>query len=180
VPSGTEVFEHEVRIAAQPETVFSFFTDPALMVQWMGADATLDPRPGGICRIAFHPPDALVAVVDPMFGAEHQARVAEGPPGERVMRGEFVEVDPPRKVSFTWGWERDLYDIPPQSTTVEVALTPDDGGTVLRLTHRRNPPNAVVLHRGGWEHYLPRLAVVAAGEDPGPDPWQAEAQADPA
>jgi hypothetical protein len=32
------------------------------------------------------------------------------------------------------------------------------------------------LRRGsaaGWAHYLPRLALAAAGHDPGPDPWAA-------
>jgi hypothetical protein len=28
-----------------------------------------------------------------------------------------------------------------------------------------------VVHRTGWEHYLPRLALVAEGTNPGPDPW---------
>jgi uncharacterized protein YndB with AHSA1/START domain len=178
VPSETDVVEHEVRIEARPETVFSFFTDPMRMVQWMGVEATLDPRPGGTCRIAFHPSPALAAVLDPSFGPGHQERLATDP-NVRVMMGEFVEVDPPNRISFTWGWERDLYDVPPQSTEVDVSLTPDGDGTVLRLTHRRIPQPAVPLHTGGWSHYLPRLAAVAAGQEPGPDPWQADAaQAD--
>jgi hypothetical protein len=45
------VTEHEVRAAASPEGVFEHFTDPAKMVQRMGTEATLDPRPGGVCRI---------------------------------------------------------------------------------------------------------------------------------
>ena len=39
--------EVEIRIAASPETVFDFFTDPDKMIQWMGRSAELDPRPGG-------------------------------------------------------------------------------------------------------------------------------------
>ena len=68
---------------------------------------------------------------------------------------------------FTWGWERDLYAMPPQSTEVEVSLEPDGDGTLLRLTHRSVPTGAIELHRGGWQHYLPRLATVAAGGDAG-------------
>jgi uncharacterized protein YndB with AHSA1/START domain len=137
--------EYETRIAARPETVFQFFCDPAKMVQWMGTEATLDPRPGGVCR------------VDP---ASHA-----------VMSGEFVEVDPPRRIVFTWGWETELASTPPQSTIVEVTLTPEGDGTLLRLVHRRLRPEAVAFHRTGWDHYLPRLALIAAGRDPGPDPW---------
>ena len=51
-PSETDgLIEHEIRIAAAPEIVFASFTDLAKMVQWMGTEATLDPRPGGVCRI---------------------------------------------------------------------------------------------------------------------------------
>jgi uncharacterized protein YndB with AHSA1/START domain len=160
-------------VAAPPETVFAYFTDPARMVQWMGAEATLDPRPGGVCRIAFRPPQALADLLDGMFGLS-----AAVPPGSaRVMAGRFVEVEPPSRIALTWGWERELYAVPPQSTAVEVTFTPDGEDTIVRLTHRRLPSaGAVELHRAGWQHYFPRLAAVAAGGDPGPDPWEAPAE----
>jgi uncharacterized protein YndB with AHSA1/START domain len=138
--------EHEVRVAASPDSVFEYFIDPAKMVEWMGTEATLDPRPGGVCRI--------------------------NPSGQAAMLGEFVEVDPPRRVVFTWGWETALFKTPPQSTLVEVSLTPDGEDTVVRLAHRRLKPETVPLHRAGWHHYLPRLALAAAGADPGRDPWR--------
>jgi uncharacterized protein YndB with AHSA1/START domain len=169
-PSGTSVVDHEVRVAAEPETVFGFFTDPAKMTQWMGAEAVLDPRPGGICRIAFHAPDPVVELM--------VASYADGPPpargadGVAVVLGEFVEVEPFRRIVFTWGFEQELFAVPPQSTAVEVTLTPDGEGTILGLTHRRLPSAAVGFHRAGWEHYLPRLATAAAGDDPGLDSWQ--------
>jgi uncharacterized protein YndB with AHSA1/START domain len=140
------VVEHLVRVAASPETIFAYFTDPAKMVEWMGTEATLDPRPGGICRV--------------------------NPAGHEVMLGEFVEVDPPRRLVFTWGWEHGLFFTPPQSTLVEVSLTPDGEETVVRLVHRRQKPAVVAFHRAGWEHYLARLALVAGGSEPGPDPWR--------
>jgi uncharacterized protein YndB with AHSA1/START domain len=172
-PRETDVVEHEVRIAARPEIVFAYFTDPARMVQWMGADATLDPRPGGVCRIAFEPVPSLAGVLDAMFGPEHEEALRRlGPNAARVMMGEFIEVVPHSRIALTWGWEHDLYAVPPQSTAVEIALTPDGDGTLVHLTHRRLPSRAVPLHTGGWEHYLPRLAIAAAGGDPGPDPWE--------
>lgn len=146
-PSETDgVLEYETRVAARPETVFGYFTDPAKMVQWMGTEATLDPRPGGVCRV--------------------------NPSGHAVMSGEFVEVDPPRRIVFTWGWETELFATPPQSTIVEVSLTPEGEGTVVRLAHRRLQPGAVAFHRAGWEHYLPRLALIVTGADPGADQWR--------
>jgi uncharacterized protein YndB with AHSA1/START domain len=141
-----EVFEYETRVAASRETVFAFFVDPARMVQWIGTEATLDPRPGGVCRI--------------------------NPNGQAVMMGGFVELDPPHRIVFTWGWETKMFETPPQSTIVEVSLTADGEETIVRLVHRRLHPDAVAFHRTGWGHYLPRLACVAAGEDPGIDPWR--------
>ena len=45
------VVEVSVHIAAEPQTVFPYFTDPGRYVQWMGADAALEPVPGGCYRI---------------------------------------------------------------------------------------------------------------------------------
>src|SRR3954470_22307087 len=166
-PPGTSSVEHELRVAARPATVFAYFTDPALIVQWMGAEATIDPRPGGLCRIVFRPTEAI-GLMDAAFDEEHRHAVERlGPTRERVMTGAFVAVEPPRRIEFTWGWEEDLYAIPPQSTAVEVTLEPDGEGTLLRLVHTRLPAGpAETFHRGGWEAYLPRLAAVAAGADP--------------
>lgn len=55
---------------------------------------------------------------------------------------------------------------------VEVELEPDGDGTLVRLTHRDLPADTFGDHRAGWEHYLDRLAVLAAGSDPGPDPFR--------
>ncbi|TMK99000.1 MAG: SRPBCC domain-containing protein [Actinobacteria bacterium] len=140
------VIEHEVRVAASPDSVFEYFTDPAKMVQWMGTEATLDPRPGGVCRVS--------------------------PAGHATVLGEFVEVDRPRRIVFTWGWETALFATPPQSTLVEVSLTPDGEETIVRLAHRRLNHEALAFHRAGWGHYLPRLVLAASGTVPGPDPWR--------
>jgi uncharacterized protein YndB with AHSA1/START domain len=165
--SETETLEHEVRIAAEPETVFGFFTDPLKMVQWMGADATLDPRPGGVFRLVFRTSEAIAELIGGAYGEGRFPRE-----GENAILGRFVEVEPYRRITFTWGYEKVLFDAPPQATAVEVQLTPDGRETVLRLVHRRLPGAAVAFHHAGWEHYLPRLATVAVGGDAGPDTWQ--------
>jgi uncharacterized protein YndB with AHSA1/START domain len=147
---GTEVVEHRVRIAARPETVFAYLTDPERMVRWMGIEATLDPRPGGVCRIAFEPARGQVT----------------------VMSGKFEVIEPYHRIVFTWGWEQEFLSVPPGATVVEISLTPQGEETVVRLAHRRLSPADVDFHRAGWQHYLERLATAARGEEPGHDPWQ--------
>ena len=142
-----EVLEKEVRIDARPETVFSFFTDPAKMTLWKGGSATLDPRPGGIYRVDIN--------------------------GRDVARGEYVEVVPHSRVVFTWGWEGEGSPLPPGASTVEVSLIPDGDGTIVRLRHLGLAADQRDAHAEGWAHYMPRLAVAASGGDPGADPWAA-------
>jgi uncharacterized protein YndB with AHSA1/START domain len=141
VEAGTSeaALEHEVRIDASPETIFEFFTDPAKAVQWMGDRATLDPRPGGIYEVEMS--------------------------NQYTAIGEYVEVDPPHRVVFTWGWKGDVEHMPPGSSTVEITLTPDGDATVVRLVHSGIPAHAVEPHSDGWKKFLPRLAIVAAGGD---------------
>jgi len=140
-----EVVEREVRIAASPEVIFSFFTDPERAVRWMGIEATLDPRPGGIYRVHIQ--------------------------GPHVASGRYVELIPYSRVVFTWGWEAEDELVRPGSSTVEIALIPDGKETIVRLTHRDLPVAERDGHAHGWDHFLPRLVLAAAGADPGPDPW---------
>ena len=89
--------------------------------------------------------------------------------------GEFVEVDPPRRLVYTWGWEPGAdgpNPVPPGSSTVEIELVPEGDGTLLRFTHRDLPSDeAAKSHGHGWDHYLARLQIAAAGGDAGEDPW---------
>jgi hypothetical protein len=52
-----------------------------------------------------------------------------------------------------------------------VTFIPDGEGTILRLRHSGLAGEAALQHAEGWDHFLPRLAMAAAGEDPGADPW---------
>jgi uncharacterized protein YndB with AHSA1/START domain len=134
VTEGTDVLAHELRIEARPETVFAFLTDPDKMTRWKGDSAQLDARPGGVYRVQI---------------------------GQAIVVGEFVELDPPHRVVFTWGWEGND-DVPPGSSTVEVTLMPDGEATILRLVHRDLPEEQRAEHDGGWKYFLPRLAAAAA------------------
>jgi uncharacterized protein YndB with AHSA1/START domain len=169
-PVETDAVEHEIRIAARPETVFGYFTDPSKMVEWFGVEAMLDPRPGGICRITFGSSPAALDALAPAWDGD--APSAADRSGGAVMSGQFVEVDPYRLISFTWGWEQQFLAVPPQSTRVTVSLVGDREGTLLRLVHERLPAASRAFHAAGWVHFLGRLALVAAGRRPGIDPWQ--------
>jgi uncharacterized protein YndB with AHSA1/START domain len=139
----------EIAIDASPETVWQFLVDPAKASRWMGTAASFDARPGGL----------------------YQVEVIPG----HIARGEFVELDEPRRLVYTWGWEPGEdgpSTVPPGSSTVEIELTPSGDGTLLRITHRGLPTKeSAESHGQGWDHYLGRLAVAGAGGDPGPDPW---------
>ena len=147
----TDVVEREIRIAARAETIFPFLTDPEKIVRWHGVTAEMDPRPGGIFR---------VNVV-----------------GDNTARGEFLEVVPFSKVVFTWGWEHPDTLVPPSSSTVEITLIEEGGTTLVRLRHSGLPASEREPHGMGWEHYMERLAAVASGTAPGPDPWAAQKEA---
>ena len=143
--------ERELVIDASPETVWEFLVDPEKVVLWMGTAASFDARPGGEYRVEVIPGHTAV--------------------------GEFVELDPPHRLVYTWGWEPGEdgpATVPPGASTVEVELAPSGDGTALRFTHRDLPSTASADSHGlGWDHYLERLAVAGAGGDPGPDAWLA-------
>jgi uncharacterized protein YndB with AHSA1/START domain len=151
--SAENQIEVERRIAARPETVFSYFTDPVKFCKWQGVDAELDARPGGTFRVT----------------VTGRSRV--------VARGTYVEVEPPNRVVFTWGWEQidglpeGMAGLLPGTSTVEIDLVADGDATLLRLrqSELRTDPEREV-HIQGWEQTLDRLVIVAAGGDPGPDP----------
>jgi uncharacterized protein YndB with AHSA1/START domain len=143
VESG-RVVEIERRIDAPREEVFVYLTDPVKYTKWKGMAAELDPRPGGVYRVRMN--------------------------SDTVALGEYVVVEPPSRVVFTWGWEGDEA-VPPGSSTVEITLREDGDGTILRLRHSGLPTDeAAASHREGWAMYLERLSVAALGGEPGRDP----------
>ena len=134
-------FTTSIEIEAPPEIVFAHLVDPARMVTWMGERADLQPAPGG--RFA----------VDV---------------GGNPFRGEYLEVDPPRRVVVSWGLAGSD-DFPPGASRVEFTLTPIPRGTALRLSHTGLPETRARTHGVGWPHYLARLELAARGAAPGPD-----------
>ena len=84
--------------------------------------------------------------------------------------GEFVEVDPPHRVVFTWGWTHDGA-VPPGTTRVVITLRAEARWTRVVLRHYGLPDDDQrEHHRKGWLLYLSRLDQRVRGADPGPDP----------
>lgn len=139
-----DVLEVTIHVAAPRETVFPYFVDPVRYAQWMGTTAELEAKPGGIYRVRMR--DDVEA------------------------SGTFEEIDPPRRIVFTWGWVGDPA-VPPGSTRVEITLEESGEGTRVVLRHGGLPSEEQRQHHTvGWQMYLGRLAAVLEGSDPGPDP----------
>jgi uncharacterized protein YndB with AHSA1/START domain len=139
------VVRRETQIAAPPATVFAFLTDPEKILSWMGTEAKTEMHPGGLYLLK---------------GISERGRVA---------RGAFREVVPVHRLAYSFGWEDDE-EVPPGSSLVEIDLIDQDGGTLLRMTHSGLPNAAQCAgHAKGWAHYLGRLAMAAAGRNPGPE-----------
>jgi uncharacterized protein YndB with AHSA1/START domain len=132
-----------IDIDADPEAVFEYLVTDAGMTAWMGQWASLDPVPGG--RFA----------VD----------IAGYP-----ARGMFLEVDPPRRVTVSWGFAGNDA-LPPGSSTVSFDLTPISAGTRVDVVHTDLPDDQVPGHADGWTHFLPRLRRAGTGEHLPPDSW---------
>ena len=127
---------HTVTIAAPIDVVWAHLTTAEGLVRWVGPHATADSVPGGVLRWT-HPNGAAVV-------------------------GRFVKLDPPRRLVFTYGWEGDLMGVPPESTTVEIALSERDGVTTVRLAHHGLPPAVVDDHEHGWAYFLGELRATLA------------------
>ena len=121
--------------------VFAFWTKPALMAQWLAptgsAEVEADVRVGGHFR---------VTMIDGDFRLVHT--------------GEYLIVDPPRQLSFTW---RSPYT-GPDASKVDVILTARGSATSLVLLHNRLPDETRASHEGGWMTILDRLTALLAHE----------------
>ena len=134
--AATVPVEREVLIRAPLETVWACWTDPDRLVRWMGTNASIDLRPGGDVRIAYG------------NGA--------------VMLGSVLEVDAPRRLVFTWGWEDPAELVRPGESRVEVDLDELVEGTRVRVRHLGLPAAEAAGHGEGWDYFLGRLAEAAA------------------
>jgi uncharacterized protein YndB with AHSA1/START domain len=131
--------DQTVRIAAPPEVVFEYFVDPRKLLSWIGSRAVLEAVPGGRFWIDMN--------------------------GTDVAAGQFLEIEPPTRVVFSWGWEQGGPPMAPGSSTVEVTLTPDGTDTVVHLVHRDIPNPFVESHGEGWsEHFAVLVGLADRGD----------------
>lgn len=143
-----KLVDRRLFIDAPPARVYELLTDAECLIEWMAPIVRTDPRVDGEVTWTHHNGDSVI--------------------------GCYVELVPARRVVFTYGWDRPDVEVPPGSTTVEIDLRPERGGTMLHLVHRGLSDPMADAHSGGWANYLDRLRVLAEGHDPGPDPLARE------
>ncbi|MEV6108766.1 SRPBCC domain-containing protein [Streptomyces sp. NPDC051940] len=133
---------HMRRILRAPHSaVFRALTEPRELAKWWGPDgfttpsAESDLRPGGGYRLAMQPPEG------DLF----------------YLVGEFLEVDPPNTLSYTFRWE----DPDPEDRETVVTLSLRDiGGTSTELTFTQGDfatERRRALHDEGWTQALNKL-----------------------
>jgi uncharacterized protein YndB with AHSA1/START domain len=106
------------RYPVAPEKVWRAWTDPQALVRWFGPGepdsvtlAEIDLRVGGSYHVVFHTPD----------GEDHD------------VSGEYLEVDAPRRLVFSWAWK----STPERISRVALDLRAVAGGTELSFLHDR-------------------------------------------
>ena len=120
-------------IGAPQAAVFKYFTDPVRWAAWWGAGSTIDARPGG--RVLVRYPEGTEAV------------------------GEIVEIDPPSRIVFTYGYATGS-PVAPGGSRVTIRLEPVARGTRVRLLHEFADPSVRDEHVQGWRYQLSLFANV--------------------
>ncbi len=128
-------------IKAPRDRVYAAWTDPAQLQQWFGPD--------GVKTVRFS--------ADPRVGGKYSWRLVNQENEEMTVHGEYRELQPGRKIIFTWQWEDD--DAwKERSSTVTVELSDCEGGTLVRLSHQQLPSEASRdRHNQGWTGVLDKL-----------------------
>jgi uncharacterized protein YndB with AHSA1/START domain len=143
------VLRLERLLPAPQALVFRAHADQDLLAQWWGPKGfsapriDLDMRVGGRYRIAMQPPDGNVF---------HLA-------------GEFLAVDPPRALVYTFRWEEP--DPDDRETVVTFSLGDRGSSTDLIVLQEGFATEArYALHHQGWSESLDRLTELIADEPP--------------
>ena len=118
---------------APPDRVFAAWTDTAQLAEWYG--------PEGM--------KAEILANDLTVGGQYSL-VMKSAEGEYHLSGEYEEIDPPRKLVFTWKWKTS-----DETTRVTIELRPEGDGTHLRLTHTGfAEAEQTSSHNQGWSSSL--------------------------
>jgi uncharacterized protein YndB with AHSA1/START domain len=128
-------------IEAPRDRVYAAWTDPVQMKQWFGPENVQTQR----------------LIADARVGGEFRWDIINAEGEEMTARGEYRELQPGRKIVFTWQWDDDE-DWENHISIVTVELSDRDGGTELRLTHEQLPnEESRDGHTGGWNSALNKL-----------------------
>ncbi|SOE09711.1 Uncharacterized conserved protein YndB, AHSA1/START domain [Streptomyces sp. 2323.1] len=148
---GSGLSLHMRRVLRAPRSVvFRGLTEPEELAKWWGPDGFSTPsvesdlRPGGGYRIAMQPPEGdLFHLV-----------------------GEFLEVAPPERLSYTFRWE----DPDPEDRETVVTLSLRDiGGTATELVFTQGDfatAQRRALHEEGWTQGLDKLEELLSSAAP--------------
>jgi uncharacterized protein YndB with AHSA1/START domain len=143
-PAGGLVLELEWVVDSQRERIFSALTDSAELARWWGptgytmTEIDLDLRVGGGYRFTMQPPGG-----DPFH-----------------LAGEFLEIEPPRRVVYTFRYEEP--DPDDRETVVALSLEEVGDGTHVSLSQGDFATEArIELHRGGWRDSLEKLCELS-------------------
>jgi len=129
--------DRTLTIAAPPDAVFRYFTDTDRWAAWWGAGSTIDPRPGGRVFVRY--------------------------PGGVEALGEVLEIDPPRRIVFSYGYASGT-PVPPGGSRVTIQLAPAGKGTRLHLMHELSDASVRDEHVQGWRYQLSVFANVVAND----------------
>jgi uncharacterized protein YndB with AHSA1/START domain len=128
-------------INAPRDRVYAAWTDPTQMRQWFGPENV----------------QTRNLVADARVGGKFQWDLINPEGEEMTVAGEYRELQPGRKVVFTWKWQDDE-DWERQESIVTVEFSDYDGGTEVRLIHERLPSKeSRDRHSEGWTSLLKKL-----------------------
>jgi uncharacterized protein YndB with AHSA1/START domain len=137
---------HVARTFSAPrERVFRAWTEPESVRRWFGS--------------SLGPPVNVEA--DVRRGGSYRITVKMPPTGRKAhVVGTYLEVDPPRRLVYTFAWERmPILAFGMGDSKVTVDFREVGGGTEIRLTHELLDRRRLrSFHRWGWNASLDRLA----------------------
>src|SRR5438132_13361475 len=138
-----EKFSLEIKrfINAPRDRVYAAWTDPAQLKEWFGPE-----------NVQTH---NLIA--DARVGGKFHWELANSEGEKMTARGEYRELQPGKKIVFSWQWLDDE-DWKNQISIVTVELVDCEVGTELRLTHEQLPnEQSRDGHTRGWNSALDKL-----------------------
>jgi uncharacterized protein YndB with AHSA1/START domain len=128
-------------IKAPRDRVYAAWTDPDQLKNWFGPEnvKTRD------------------LAADVRVGGKYRWEVTNSDGEQMAVRGEYRELQPDKKIVFTWQWEDDE-DWEGHESVVTVELSDCDGGTEIRLAHEQLPSKeSRDRHTEGWKSVFDRL-----------------------